>query len=133
MIGPMEPDEASLPFGLIDKRIARNDGAVRHPHDQGRIIGAAIGIDEKARKCGHERRTAEPLGEAARHRLDPDVIGNMPFELLGRQTERAIFLRNGISGVIGEEDDAPPQIAGNPVETLVLCVIKACFKHCGLL
>ena len=94
MIGPVEARDAARPLGLVDPRIAGHDGAVRDPHDEGRVIGAAIGIDEQAREAVMRRRTAERLREAARDRLDPDVIGDMALEL-APAAGRACHIRAG--------------------------------------
>src|SRR5262249_52094706 len=112
-------------FPIVNEGVARNDGAIREPHDQRRIVGTAVGIDQQPRKAGHKCRTAEFRRKTARYRLDPDIIGDMALKLLRRQSERGILRRQRISGMIGNEDDSPLQIPGNPCETL----IKACFKH----
>src|SRR5262249_20000234 len=87
MVGAMEPREAPLALDLVNAGIARNDGAVREAHDQRRVVSTSVGIDQEPRKRGHKRRTAEPESKAARHRLDPDIIGDMALELLWRQSE----------------------------------------------
>src|SRR4029078_6260503 len=54
MIRTMEPDKTPLTLALVDERVARDDGAIGDPHDQRRVVGPAVGIDQEARKGGEK-------------------------------------------------------------------------------
>ena len=84
MLGP------SRDFVGVGLRVARHDRAVGIAHDKGRIVGAAVGIDQQPREGRENRRRREPARQRARKRGRADVVGDMPLQRRARQTERRI-------------------------------------------
>ena len=72
-------------------------------HDQGRIVQAAIRVDDQARIGRQHGRRAERGRERAGHVRGADVIGDVPFERRARQSERPVIGRDGVVRVIAND------------------------------
>ena len=79
--------------------------AVREPHDECWIVGAAIGIDEEARKPRQNCRSAETASETAGDPGRANIVGDVTVELFSGQTERAIGFWQRVGRVIAKEED----------------------------
>ena len=100
-------------FVRADAGVAGNDGAVGNAHDQRRIVLAAIGIDQQAGEQGERRRGAGHRREPPRDRLGADVIGDVAGQQFALQAEVAIGRRQGVAGVVAEQDQALVGSAGD--------------------
>ena len=120
VVGPMVGLKPVLPFLRRDRMVAGDDRAVRDPHDQGRIVLAAVGIDQQAREAAHHRRHAEAGGKPARQVLDADVIGDVAGKGAFRQAQPAVARRQTVRRVIGEEHEATVGIAVDDFEGAVV-------------
>ncbi len=122
MIGRMEGGDAMREFGRVAMRIdiavGRHDRAVGQFHHDGRIVLAAIEIDEKARETRKHRRAVETGGEAARDARRADIPGDVALKLRRRKTERAIAFRQRIGGVIADHQELRRALAVNEFERL---------------
>ena len=99
----------------VDRRIAGNHGAVRQAHDEGRIVLAAIGIDQQAREGRQHRRHAEPPRQAAADRRRARIVGDVALELARRQAEIAVFGRQAVVGMVADDQHAGRRV---PVDKL---------------
>ena len=91
---------------LVDPGVAGHHRPVGKPHDQGRVVPAAVRIDEQAREPGEDRRGAEPAGEGPRHRGRADVVGDVALELGFRHAEIAEIRRHRVGGMVAQEQHA---------------------------
>ena len=102
--------------GFVDAGIARHDRAIGDPHHQGRVVPAAIGIDQQTREIAEHGGSAERLCHRASHLGRADVVGDVAFELLRRQTEQVQLGRDRIRRMVAEQQDARRRIAGNDLD-----------------
>ena len=100
----------------IGAGVARHDRAVGKAHDEGRIVQAPIGVDDQARKGRQHGRRAELGRERAGHVRGADVVGDVPLERLARQSERPVTRRNGVGGVIADDQRSGVERAWNRLE-----------------
>ena len=100
----------------IRRRIAGHNAAVGKLHDQGRIVGTAIEVDEKARPARQYRRRIERFGKSPCHLRRSDVIGNVGLEQFRRETERAIGPGQRIRRVIADEQQAAVALRSRSLE-----------------
>jgi hypothetical protein len=98
-------------LSLLHRIVAGDHRAVIKLADQGRIVLAAVGIDQQARKIGHGGGGSEPCREPARHGFDTDVIGDMAVELVRRQAKVAILFRKAAFGVVAQQHEPPGMVA----------------------
>jgi len=89
-----------------DSCVSGDDMAIRKPHDESRIVGASIGIDEEPRKPRQKCGSTENTGEMACDPSRANIVGDVTVELFLRQTERAIGLWQRICRMITKEEDA---------------------------
>jgi hypothetical protein len=116
VVGPVKACNAALALGLVDPAVPRNHRPVRQAHDEGGVIHAAVGIDQQARVAGQNRRRPQPGREAQHHRARADVVGDVAFELFGRQTEVAVLGRQRIRGMVAEDEQPAPGLAWHPLK-----------------
>ena len=115
-------------LGRVGMRIAGDERAVRDPHDEGRVVGAAVRVDQEAREARQDRRSSEAGGEVARDRRGADVPGDVARQLAGRQAERAVHARQRVRGVVAQEEQAGCGIARDDLDGIVG---RACFDALG--
>ena len=65
----------------------------------------SVAVDHQARIGLGDQRRIEGGGEAARDRLDPEVVGDVALEMLGRETEVAEHARQPPPGMIAREHE----------------------------
>ena len=82
MIGPEKPIDAMCPFSAVVAGVTGNDRTVGKPHDQGRVIVAAIGIDQQPRKPPEYRRRTGVARKRPRQCVDADVVGDMALQFI---------------------------------------------------
>ena len=111
MVGPVEAGEPPRDLRRVDPGVAGHDGAVRQPHDERRVVLAAVRVDDEPREGGEQRRRAKPLGEDAGERGDADIVGDVALELGGRQAEAGIFRRDAVARVVDEDEQAAVDVA----------------------
>ena len=117
---PVRRPEARAAAGdlpCIGVGVARHDRAVGKAHDQRRIVQAPIRVDDQARKGRQHGWRAKFGRERAGHVGGADVIGDVPFERLARQSERPVAGRNGVGGVIANDERAGVERAWNRFES----------------
>ena len=90
----------------VDSCVSGDDMAIRKPHDESRIVGASIGIDEEPRKPRQKCGSPENTGEMACDPSRANIVGDVTVELFLRQTERAIGLWQCVCRMITKEEDA---------------------------
>src|SRR6202023_2992793 len=93
--------------------------AVRKPHDECWIVGAAIGIDEEARKPRQNCRSAETTREIAGDPGRANIVGDVTVELFSCQTERAIGFWKRVGRVIAKEQDTRRTVSIDSFDWLV--------------
>ena len=77
-------------------------------------MGRPVAVDHQARIGLGDERRVEGGGEPARDRLDPDVVGDVALEVLGREAEVAERARHPPPGVIAREHER--RIAVRPLD-----------------
>ena len=120
MVRRVESTRFAVPFGDVDMAIARDYRTVRQSHDQGRVVLAAVRVDEEARKGREHSGCAEPSREAARHVGRTDVVGDVALEFGGVEPEPPVLRRDLVARMIAEEDEARTDVAINLDEGRVL-------------
>ncbi len=118
MIGPVIERNAPLPLRRIMAGIAGHNGTIGQAHHQRRIILPPVGIDQQAREGRHQRGRGKPPCQFQRQRPHADVIGDMPFKLCRRQPQIAIFGRQGVAGMIAQQQQAAGKIPVNGFDRL---------------
>ncbi len=116
---PVRRPEARAPASdlrRIGAGVSRHDRAVGKAHDESRIVQAPIGVDDQARKGRQHGRRAELGRERAGHVRGADVVGDVPLERLARQSERPVTRRNGVGGVIADDQSSGVERAWNRFE-----------------
>ena len=68
-------------------------------------MGRPVAVDHQARIGLGDQGPVERGGEAARDRLDPDIVGDVALEVLGCQAEVAERARHAPAGVIAGEHE----------------------------
>ena len=111
VIGLVEALDAALPLVGSHRVVGRDHRAVIELADEGRIVLAAVRVDQQAREIGEDRRRAGHRGELRRHGLDADIVGDVTPELVFRQTEIAILVRQRVAGMVGDQDETLRAVA----------------------
>ena len=62
------------------------------------------------------RRRPQAGRKTQHHRAGADVVGDVAFELFGRQTEVAILGRQRIRGMVAEDQQPAPGLARHPLK-----------------
>lgn len=88
VIGPIETLQTFMNSRRIQIPIGRNDGAVIKPHDQSRIILAAVRINHQTREIRQDRWAVQGLGQRARQPGRAHIPRDMPRHILGRDAQR---------------------------------------------
>ncbi len=115
-IGRPEARAAAGNLGGVDGCVARHDGAIGIAHDERGIVEAPVRVDDQARIGGeHGRRRDEPR-ERAGCFARADVIGDVTAELVALKAERPELRRNGVRGVIADDERSAVERARNPFE-----------------
>ena len=120
VIGRVVEAGAALALGVVEAAVARDHRPVREAHDEGGVVGAAVGVDQQARIARQQRGRTERGGEASRHLRGADVVGDVALELLRRQSQGAVGRRNGIAGMVAEQDQAGVRTAFQDAVAVVL-------------
>ena len=113
VVGLVEMPHAPIALLFVDVAVARHDRAVGDAHDERRVVEPAIGIDQQPRETRRDGRRTQFLGEDPRDSLGADVVGDMAFQLVGRQPQRAVGVRDGVAGVIAQQKQAGVAPAGD--------------------
>ena len=109
-----------LALGRVELAVAGDHRPVGEAHDEGRVVAAAVGVDQQARVAGHDGGRAE-LGRQRPHdRRNADVVGDVPLQLRWRQPQGAVVRRQQVAGVIAEDDEAA---VGAPREDAVALLL----------
>ena len=111
--------------------VSRDDIAVRKPHDECWIVGAAIRIDEEPRKSRKNGRGAKNLGETAGDPGGANIIGDMTGELLLAQTKRAIGFWQRVRRVVAKEEDARRKISLDSLDGIARGAHGRRNEHCN--
>ena len=98
--------DAGFDLSRRQAHIARHDQPVGDLHDERRVVEPAIGVDQEAREAGEDRRRAERVCQMLGHFRGAQVIGDVPVQVLGPEAKRAVALRDGVLGVVAEDEKA---------------------------
>ena len=93
--------------------ISSNYTSVRQAHYDGRIIFAAIWIDQQSRKVTLNHWRVQPLGKPSRYGLCTNIVANMLLKDLFWQSKSIILPWYRITCMIAKENDAATGVAGN--------------------
>lgn len=85
--------------------IVRDNGPVGELHDNGRVIRAPVEVHKQPRIAAENRRTIETVTQLSRDFRASNVVGNVPVEFRGSQTERAIAFRQSVGRVITDDQE----------------------------
>jgi uncharacterized membrane protein len=113
VIGPEKMREPMHALAIIQRAIAGNQSPVIDLADQGRVILAAIGIDQQPRKCRHHSRHLQLGGQRPGQRFDADIIGDVALKFAFRQAQRAIGGRKTPHGMVCHQQQTRLSITGN--------------------
>ena len=107
VIGRVIEADAPLALGVVEVAVAGDDGAVGQAHDERGVVGAAVGVDQQPRVARQHApgRPVRPRARASRCG-GADVVGDVALQLLGGQPQGAVAGRNGVAGVVAEQDQA---------------------------
>ncbi len=97
--------------------VAGDDGPVRQPHDEGRIVGAAVGVDQQAREAGEDRGGGEPRGQRLGEEGGTGIPRDVALELGRRQPERGEFRGHVVGSMVAEDEEgrgADPRLPEYP-------------------
>ena len=105
VVGIVEAAQAALDLVGAHPRVARDHSAVGKPHHQGRVVAASVRVDDEAREGGEHRRCAKKPGKRPGQVGRTDVVADMALELRAGQAELGKIRRDGIRGVVTEQDE----------------------------
>ena len=114
VVGPEQRRDARVALGLGDAFVARDRRRFADRRDRGGHVGRPVAVDHQARIGLGDERRIEGGGQSARDRLDPDVVGDVALEVLGREAEVAERARHAPAGVIAGEHER--RIAVRPLD-----------------
>ena len=111
VIGPVVALDPFRALALVDRAVSRNHRPVGEPHDQRRIVAAAIGIDQETRELRQHRRRVETPRQRQRHGAGAGIPGDVTRERVGSEPQRPISGRDAVLGMIADQDEAARRVA----------------------
>lgn len=106
VVGTIIKIDAVGSFAGVEAAIARYHRPVGQPHNQGRIVGSAVGIDQQPRVARQHGRHAKRGRKRTGDRGGSDIIGDVPAKLFARQAEGPVPRWQGVVCMIAQDDQA---------------------------
>ncbi len=120
VVGSVEGLQPPLHLGLIDMAVHRDQRRIVKPHHQRRIVLAPVGVDDEAGEIAEDRRCVQSFGKPPRHPGRPDIVGDVPFHVGGRDPEAAAAdaVGNPVRRVVAGDQPARGAVGPEDVERL---------------
>ena len=106
VVGPVIARDAGFDLRRRQIHIAWHDQPVGDLHDQGRVVEPTIGVNQEAREARENGRRAERPSQMLGHLRGAQVVGDVAMKVLGPKPERAVAWRDGVLGVVAEDEKA---------------------------
>jgi hypothetical protein len=113
VVGLVVLPHTAVALGGVYVAVAGNDRTVGDAHNERRIVEPAVGIDQQAREARADGRRAQFLRKDPCDGLGADVVGDVAFQLVGRKPQRAVVVRNGVAGVVAQQQQTGVAPAGD--------------------
>ena len=106
VVGPVIARDTGFDLCRRQIHIARHDEPVGDLHDERRVVEPTIGVNQEAGKTGKDGRRAQRLCQMLGHLRGAQVVGDVAVKVLGPKPERAVAWRDGVLGVVAEDEKA---------------------------